>query len=220
MADPKSFVLSAALHDYLVDHGTPPDAVQRDLIAETTELGAISAMQVAPEQGTFLTLLVRVMDARQVVEVGTFTGYSALCLARGLGEGGRLTCCDISEEWTAVARRAWARDGVDDRIDLRLGPALDTLRALPGEPCLDLAFVDADKGGYIDYFEELVPRLRPNGMLLVDNVLWGGAVIDPSAVDENTEAIRSFNDHAASDERVEGVMLPVADGLSLFRKLP
>jgi caffeoyl-CoA O-methyltransferase len=220
MADPKSFVLSAALHDYLVDHGTPPDAVQRDLIAETTELGAISAMQVAPEQGTFLTLLVRVMDARQVVEVGTFTGYSALCLARGLGEGGRLTCCDISEEWTAVARRAWARDGVDDRIDLRLGPALDTLRALPGEPYLDLAFVDADKGGYIDYFEELVPRLRPNGMLLVDNVLWGGAVIDPSAVDENTEAIRSFNDHAASDERVEGVMLPVADGLSLFRKLP
>jgi caffeoyl-CoA O-methyltransferase len=220
MADPKSFVLSAALHDYLVDHGTPPDAVQRDLIAETTELGAISAMQVAPEQGTFLTLLVRVMDARQVVEVGTFTGYSALCLARGLGEGGRLTCCDISEEWTAVARRAWARDGVDDRIDLRLGPALDTLRALPGEPHLDLAFVDADKGGYIDYFEELVPRLRPNGMLLVDNVLWGGAVIDPSAVDENTEAIRSFNDHAASDERVEGVMLPVADGLSLFRKLP
>jgi caffeoyl-CoA O-methyltransferase len=220
MADPKSFVLSAALHDYLVDHGTPPDAVQRDLIAETTGLGAISAMQVAPEQGTFLTLLVRVMDARQVVEVGTFTGYSALCLARGLGEGGRLTCCDISEEWTAVARRAWARDGVDDRIDLRLGPALDTLRALPGEPHLDLAFVDADKGGYIDYFEELVPRLRPNGMLLVDNVLWGGAVIDPSAVDENTEAIRSFNDHAASDERVEGVMLPVADGLSLFRKLP
>jgi caffeoyl-CoA O-methyltransferase len=220
MADPKSFVLSAALHDYLVDHGTPPDAVQRDLIAETTELGAISAMQVAPEQGTFLTLLVRVMDARQVVEVGTFTGYSALCLARGLGEGGRLTCCDISEEWTAVARRAWARDGVDDRIDLRLGPALDTLRALPCDPHLDLAFFDAYKGGYIDYFEELVPRLRPNGMLLVDNVLWGGAVIDPTAVDENTEAIRSFNDRAASDERVEGVMLPVADGLSLFRKLP
>lgn len=218
MADPKSFVLSTELHEYLVAHGTPPDAVQRDLIAETTALGAISAMQVAPEQGAFLTLLARLLRARRVVEVGTFTGYSALCLARGLAPDGRLTCCDISEEWTDVARRAWARDGVDDRIDLRIGTALDTLRSLPGDPSLDLAFIDADKGGYIDYFEELVPRLRPDGVLLVDNVLWGGAVIDAAATDENTRAIRAFNDHAAADERVEGVMLPVADGLSLFRK--
>lgn len=218
MADPKSFFLSPELHDYLVRHGTPPDPVQRELIARTEALGAVAGMQISPEQGTFLTLLTRLMGARRVLEVGTFTGYSALCFARGVGEDGQVICCDVSEEWTAIAREAWTAAGVDERIDLRLGPALDTLRGLPSGPTLDLAFIDADKQNYIGYWEALVPRLRPGGALLVDNVLWGGAVIDASNTDENTEALRAFNDHAAADDRVEGVMLPIADGLSLFRK--
>jgi caffeoyl-CoA O-methyltransferase len=220
MAEPKSFILSAELHEYLVAHGTPPDETQRALIAETQALGDISMMQVAPEQGAFLTMLTQVMGARHVVEVGTFTGYSALCLARGLADGGRLLCCDVSEEWTAVARSAWTRAGVADRIDLVIAPALDTLRALPDDPTIDLAFIDADKPNYIGYFDELVPRMRPNGVLLIDNVLWGGNVIDASVDDENTRAIRAFNDHAAADERVETVMLPIADGLTLCRKRP
>jgi caffeoyl-CoA O-methyltransferase len=218
MADPTSYTLDAPLHEYLVAHGSPPAEVQRDLIDETEALGAISMMQVAPEQGAFLTLLARVMGARSVVEVGTFTGYSALCLARGLAHGGRLLCCDVSQEWTDVARRAWARAGIDDRIDLVIAPALETLRALPTDASIDLAFIDADKPGYVAYFEELVPRLRADGVLLVDNVLWGGAVVDPEADDENTRAIRAFNDHAAADERVDTVMLPIADGLTLCRK--
>jgi caffeoyl-CoA O-methyltransferase len=205
-------------HEYLVAHGTPPDEVQRGLIADTAALGPIAAMQVAPEQGAFLTVLVGLLGVRRAVEVGTFTGYSSLCIARGLAAGGHLLCCDVSEEWTSLARRAWADAGVDDRIELRIAPALDTLRTLPADPVLDLAFIDADKPNYVAYYEELVPRLRPNGVLLVDNVLWGGAVVDPGADDENTEAIRAFNDHAAADDRVEGAMLPLADGLSLFRK--
>jgi caffeoyl-CoA O-methyltransferase len=218
MAEPKSFLLDTALHGYLVEHGSPPDEVQRDLIAETASLGDLAMMQVAPEQGAFLTLLARVMGARHVVEVGTFTGYSALCLARGLAHGGRLLCCDVSEEWTDIARRSWARAGVDDRIDLVVAPAIDTLRALPVEASVDLAFIDADKPSYVAYFDELVPRLRTDGVLLVDNVLWGGAVVDPDADDENTRAIRTFNDHAAADDRVDTVMLPIADGLTLCRK--
>ena len=220
MTDPKSFQLSPELHAYLLAHGTVPDEIAAALIAETEALGDISRMQVAPEQGAFLTLLTAAIGATVAVEVGTFTGYSALCIARGLGPGGRLLACDVSEEWTAIARRHWATAGVEDRIDLRIAPAVETLRALPPDAVIDLAFVDADKPGYLDYFAELVPRLRPNGLLLVDNVLWSGTVIDPSATDESTEAIRAFNDAAAADPRVEGVMLPVADGLSIFRRLP
>ncbi|CAN5721249.1 O-methyltransferase [soil metagenome] len=217
-SEPKSFLLSAELHDYLLTHGTPPDAVQRELIDETARLGGIARMQVAPEQGALLTLLAQLMGATRAVEVGTFTGYSALCLARGLADGGRLLCCDVSEEWTAVARRAWARAGVADRIDLRIAPASETLRGLPEAPEIDLAFIDADKGGYLDYYGALVPRLRPGGLLLVDNVLWGGAVLDAADTSADTEAIRRFNDHVAADDRVEAVLLPVADGLTLARK--
>jgi caffeoyl-CoA O-methyltransferase len=217
---PKSFQLSPAIHDYLVAHGTPPDEVQRELIAETTALGPLSMMQVAPEQGALLTLLVSLLDTRRAVEVGTFTGYSSLCIARGLAPGGTLLCCDVSEEWTSIARRAWDRAGVADRIDLRIAPAAETLAALPDEPHIDLAFIDADKEGYITYYEELVPRLRPNGVLLVDNVLWSGNVVDPAADDANTRAIRAFNDHATADPRTQTVMLPIADGLTFARKLP
>jgi caffeoyl-CoA O-methyltransferase len=221
MADaiaPKSFLLSAELASYLVGHGSPPDAVQRALIDETRALGPVAGMQVAPEQGAFLTLLTRLIGARSAVEVGTFTGYSSLCIARGLPSGGRLLCCDVSEEWTAVARRAWEQAGVADRIELRIGPGADTLRSLPHEETVDLAFIDADKPGYPVYYEELLTRLRPNGVLLVDNVLWDGRVIQDDATDENTVAIKAFNDLVAADDRVEAVMLPIADGLTLCRK--
>ncbi len=217
-ASPKSFHLSPEVHAYLVQHGTPPDEVQRALIEETQKLGGISMMQVAPEQGAFMTLLARAIGARRALEVGTFTGYSALCIARGLPDDGRLLSCDVSEEWTSIARRYWEKAGVSDKIDLRIAPALDTLRALPQEPELDLAFIDADKPSYIAYYEEVLERLRPNGVILVDNVLWFGRVADPQAQDEQTLAIRSFNDHVARDPRVECVMLAISDGLTLLRK--
>jgi len=217
-AAPKSFQLSSEIHAYLLAHGTPLDDVQRDLIERTAALGPIARMQIAPEQGALLELLVRLAGARSAVEVGTFTGYSALCIARGLGPEGHLLCCDVSEEWTAVARGAWDRAGVADRIELRIAPAAETLSTLPPEPSIDFAFVDADKGGYLDYFEALVPRLRPGGLLAVDNVLWSGRVVDPSADDSDTRAIRTFNDHVAADPRVTTVMLPIADGLTLCQK--
>jgi predicted O-methyltransferase YrrM len=215
---PKSFLLTVELASYLVGHGSPPDDVQRSLIEETRALGPVAGMQVAPEQGAFLTLLTRLVGARSAVEVGTFTGYSSLCIARGLPADGRLLCCDVSEEWTAIARRAWAQGGVAERIDLRIGPAADTLRSLPRDETIDLAFIDADKPGYPVYYEELLARLRPNGALLVDNVLWDGRVIQPDAIDDNTVAIKAFNDLVAADDRVEAVMLPIADGLTLCRK--
>jgi caffeoyl-CoA O-methyltransferase len=215
---PKSFHLSPAVHEYLVRHGSPPDALAQELIDETRALGGISLMQIAPEQGALLTLLARAIGARRALEVGTFTGYSALCIARGLPADGRLLCCDVSEEWTAIARRYWARAGLAERIELRLGPAAETLAALPAAPAFDLAFLDADKGGYPAYYEAILPRLRPGGLLLVDNVLWFGRVADPAADDEATGQIRAFNAKVAGDPRVEAVMLPVGDGLTLVRK--
>jgi caffeoyl-CoA O-methyltransferase len=218
--DPKSFFLSREIAHYLVGHGTPPDPLQRRLIDETAALGPVSRMQIAPEQGALMTLLARLIDARRAVEVGTFTGYSALCLARGMAPDGRLVCCDVNEEWTAVARRYWKEAGLDDKIELRLGPATETLRSFPAgaETAWDLAFIDADKGSYPVYWEEILLRLRPGGLVMVDNVLWSGRVVDPSATHEDTEAIRKFNDLVAADQRVDAVMLPVSDGLTLARK--
>jgi caffeoyl-CoA O-methyltransferase len=215
---PKSFFLTPEIHAYVLEHGTPPDDVQRALIDETARLGGISLMQVAPEQGAFMTLLARLVGARRAIEVGTFTGYSALAIARGLTDDGYLLCCDVSEEWTAVARRHWERAGVGHKIELRLAPALDTLRALPAQEAFDLAFIDADKRSYGQYYEELLTRLRPNGVILVDNTLWMGTVVDPSVTDDDTEAIRAFNDRVAADDRVDCVMLAVSDGLTLLRK--
>jgi caffeoyl-CoA O-methyltransferase len=219
MADPKSFFLSPEISEYLVAHGTPPDDVQRALIAETAALGPVAGMQVSPEQGAFLTILTAALGVRSAVEVGTFTGYSALCIARGLAEGGRLLCCDVSEEWTSIGRSHWEKAGVADRIDLRIAPALDTLRALPNDATIDLAFIDADKPNYANYYEELLPRIRPNGVILVDNVLWSGRVVDADADDDNTLAIKAFNDMVAADSRVAKVMLPISDGLTMARRL-
>ena len=218
MSNPKDFHLSPAVHEYLVAHGTAPDAIQQELIEETARLGGISMMQVAPEQGAFMTLFSRLLGARSAIEVGTFTGYSALCIALGLPDDGRLICCDVSEEWTQIGRPFWEKAGIAHKIDLRIAPALETLRSLPEEPTTDLAFIDADKPAYIDYFEALLPRIKPNGVILVDNVLWMGRVADPSADDEQTQAIRRFNDHVAADSRVDCVMLPISDGLTLLRK--
>jgi caffeoyl-CoA O-methyltransferase len=215
---PKSFLLTDDLHRYLMAHSTPLDGVSQQLIEETAGLGGIARMQVAPEQSIFLTLVTRLTGARSAVEVGTFTGLSALAIAEGLAPGGRLVCCDVSEEWTAVARRYWAAAGVEDRIELRLGPAIDTLRAMPGGASVDLAFIDADKTGYVDYWNELVPRVRPGGVLLIDNTLQGGGVVDPANTKEQVEAIRRFNDHAVADGRVELVVLPVSDGLTMAVK--
>ncbi len=215
---PKSFALSPELHEYLVAHGTPPDALQRELVEETKRLGGISMMQIAPEQGEFLTVFTRLIGARRAIEVGTFTGYSALCIARGLPADGHLLCCDVSEEWTSIGRRYWEKAGVADRIELVIAPAIETLRALPEAPTVDLAFIDADKPGYPDYYEALLARLRPGGVILIDNVLWHGAVVDPEDQGEQTQAIRSFNDRVAADERVDRVMLPIADGLTIARK--
>jgi caffeoyl-CoA O-methyltransferase len=215
---PKSFLLNEAIHRYIVDHSMPLDDVQRSLIAETAALGDVSGMQIAPEQGAFLTLLTAALNVRSAVEVGTFTGYSALCIARGLADGGRLICCDVSEEWTSLARAYWDRAGVADRVELRLGPALDTLRALPAEAAFDLAFIDADKAGYIGYWDEVVPRIKPGGTILVDNTFSHGRVIDTGNRDAVVQAIRDFNDHAVADDRVDLVMIPIGDGLTMARK--
>jgi caffeoyl-CoA O-methyltransferase len=217
-AAPKSFFLSAEVHEYLLEHGQRPDPIQQALIDATAALGPVAGMQIAPEQGALMTMLTQLIGARRAVEVGTFTGYSALCIARGLAPGGRLLCCDVSEEWTSIGRPYWEQAGVADRIDLVIAPAVDTLSALPDDPTIDIAFIDADKPNYPNYFEQLVRRMRPNGLLLVDNVLWSGRVVDPDATDENTVAIRAFNDLVAADPRVEVVMLPVSDGLTLARK--
>ena len=212
MTDPKSFFLGADIHEYLVAHGTPPDDVQRELIASTAALGGISMMQISPEQGAFMTMLTQLVNVNFAVEVGTFTGYSALCIARGLAPGGRLLCCDVSEEWTAIARPAWERAGVADRIDLRIAPAIETLKAIPADVVIDLAFVDADKPMYGEYYEAILGRMRTGGLILVDNVLWSGAVIDTTVQDDNTVAIRAFNDMVAADDRVDTVMIPLGDG--------
>ena len=218
---PKSFVLSQEAYEYLLAHGGAPDAIQEQLIAATAELGPVAALQISPEQGAFMTLITRLSNARRAVEVGTFTGYSALCIARGLPADGQLLCCDISEEWTAIARRYWQEAGLEDRIELRLGSAVDTLRSFPNDPDQtgwDLAFIDADKTNYPVYWDEILTRMRPGGLVIVDNVLWQGQVFDPSVTDEDTEHMRRFNDMVAADERVDAVMIPVGDGLTLARK--
>lgn len=211
----RNLPLTPELHRYLVDHGTPPDPLLDDLARVTGELGGPAIMQISPEQGALLALLVRLTAARTVVEIGTFTGTSSIWMARALPPGGHLHCFDVSEEWTSVARRYWEEGGLSDRITLHLGPALDRLAELPDRP-VDLAFVDADKGNYLAYVEALLRRLAPGGVIAVDNVLWGGAVIDDADQSPDTVAIRAFNDAMVARDDLDVVMLPVADGLTLL----
>jgi caffeoyl-CoA O-methyltransferase len=212
-------IIAPVVSDYLLTHCTPPDDVLRDLSARTREAtGDAAGMQVSPDEGALLTMLTRLTGARFAVEVGVFTGYSSICIARGLADGGRLLACDVSQEWTAIAADYWQRAGLADRIDLKLAPALQTLRALPPEPRIDLAFIDADKAGYPDYYAEIVPRLRPGGLVVLDNVFLGGCVFDSAYDEPRHRAIRDLNEFIAADDRVESVMLPVRDGVTLARK--
>jgi caffeoyl-CoA O-methyltransferase len=212
----RSEQISLHLNAYLTAHSTPPDAVLRELADETAaRYPNDTGMQVGPEEGTFLELLTRLSGARDAIEIGTFTGYSSICVARGLGEDGRLLCCDISVEWTSVARRYWEKAGLADRIELRLGPGLETVRALPEEEMFDLAFIDADKISYPKYWHEVVPRVRPGGLILVDNTFSHGRVLDAGNDNPAVIAVREMNDRAAADPRVDLVMVPVGDGVTM-----
>ncbi|WP_312018450.1 class I SAM-dependent methyltransferase [Streptomyces sp. I05A-00742] len=218
MTESKSNPLTPELYQYVLDHNPQLDPVQRALVETTVSLLPDSAhLQVAEEQAPLLAFLVRLTGARDILEIGTFTGLSALSMAQALPAGGSLIALDISEEWTAHAREAWAKAGVADRVDLRIGDGLESVRALPAEPHLDLVFLDADKVNYINYWEETVPRLRAGGLIVVDNVFFHGEVVAPEAT-EMGAAVKAFNDHAAADGRMETVMLTVADGLTLARK--
>jgi caffeoyl-CoA O-methyltransferase len=205
---------------YAAEHSAGPDELQRDLQQITAErTGPAAGMQIGDDQAALMEMLVRAMGARRAVEVGTFTGYSALAVARGMGPEGRLLCCDVSEEWTNIAREAWERAGVADRIELRIAPAIKTLRSLPQEERFDFAFIDADKPGYPDYYEEILSRLRPGGLMLIDNVLQNGRVIDAAQTDENVVVIRALNESIVADARVRVVLLPIGDGVSVVQKI-
>ena len=208
------------LYAYLLEVSLREPPVMRRLREETASLEQAN-MQIAPEQGQFMALLVELMGARNALEVGTFTGYSALAVALALPEGGRLVACDISEEWTIIGRRYWEEAGVDHKIDLRLAPALETLDALLAEGragTFDFAFIDADKEGYDGYYERALELIRSGGLVALDNTLWEGKVVDPAVTDVDTEAIRAINAKLAGDERVTLSLLPVGDGLTLARK--
>lgn len=215
----KSIGLSDELRDYLVEHGVRDTDVKRSLRAVNEKL-EWGKMQISAEQGEFMAMLVRLMGARQCIEVGTFTGYSALCIAEALPDDAELICCDISEEWTSIGVEHWEKAGVANRIDLRIAPALETLDSLietrSGE--FDMVFLDADKSNYPRYYERALELLRPGGIVLVDNVLWSGDVIDSSNDDEETRGIRELNEIIKDDNRVDISMLPVGDGLTLARK--
>ena len=212
--------LSDDLYAYLLDISLREPPVMKRLREETASLER-SNMQIGPEQGQFMALLVELMGARNALEIGTFTGYSALAVALALPEDGRLVACDISEEWTAIGRRYWEEAGVAHKIDLRLAPALETLDALVAEGragTFDFAFLDADKEGYDAYYERTLELMRPGGLIVLDNTLWEGKVVDPEVTDADTEAIRAINAKLAGDERVTLSLLPVGDGLTLARK--
>lgn len=205
---------------YVNSLATSETKAQKALRIETQKL-PFAGMQIAPDQGAFLTLLVRSIGARNAIEIGTFTGYSALAIARALPEDGKLICCDVSEEWTSIARRYWKDSGLENRIELKLAPALETLEGLIGsgkQGTFDFAFIDADKASYDAYYEACLKLLRPNGLIAIDNVLWSGAVTDPAATDADTVALRALNIKIANDTRVDAAMLTIGDGVTLVRK--
>ena len=211
-----SAFLDPLLNRYLAAQVRPADPLLDELVAETARVAPGADLSVSPDEGGLLRLLVRLSGARSAIELGTFTGYSSICIAQGLPPDGRLLCCDVSAEWTAVARRFWERAGLLDRIELRLAPALETLAAMPREPLFDFAFVDAIKDEYVDYYEALVPRLTPGGVIAVDNVLRRGQVAAAEPPDQRTTVIRRFNDHVRADPRTDSLIVPIGDGLGLI----
>jgi caffeoyl-CoA O-methyltransferase len=215
----KFTVLTPELYAYVVEHGARQDDLLRRLVEQTErEHAGVAIMQVSPEQGAFMTLLVRLMGARRALELGTFTGYSAICIARGLPDDGHLLTCDVNGEWTGMAHRYWSQAGLADRIELRMGPALETLCGLPEEDPFDFAFIDADKAQYPRYYEECLRLLRSGGLMMFDNVFRGGAVLDAEDDDPKNAATRELNERLATDERVDVAMLGVSDGITLARK--
>ncbi len=204
--------LTEALYDYVLQHGVHETRVQRELRAATQKI-PMAGMQIGADQGALLQVLVRLMGARRCIEIGTFTGYSALAVALALPPGGRIVCCDVSEEWTAIARRYWKKAGVARKISLRIAPALDTLACLKGP--FDFVFIDADKPNYWAYFERCLPLVRKGGLIAIDNTLWGGSVINPEKQGESTRALRVFNKKLARDRRVHIALVPIGDGLTL-----
>ena len=213
------YVMSDRIENYVAAHTRESEAAQR-LRAETAKLPQ-AGMQIGADQAAFLALLVRSTGAKRCIEIGTFTGYSALAIAAALPSDGRLVCCDISEEWAAIARRHWSSAGVSGRIDLRIAPALDTLKNLlaRGEAGrYDFAFIDADKSGYDAYYEACLKLLKPGGLVALDNMLWSGRVVDPDHHDTDTDAIRTLNAKIHADSRVEAVLLTIGDGVMLARK--
>jgi caffeoyl-CoA O-methyltransferase len=211
-----SAFLDPLLSRYLAAHVRPAEPLLDELAAETGRVAPGFDLSVSPDEGALLRLLVRLSGARRAIELGTFTGYSSICIAQGLPPGGHLLCCDVSAEWTAVARRYWKRAGLAGRVELRLAPALETLAALPRAPLFDFAFVDAVKDEYVEYYEALVPRLAPGGLIAVDNVLRRGQVAQAEPPDEGTGVIRRFNDHVLADPRTDSLIVPIGDGLSLI----
>jgi predicted O-methyltransferase YrrM len=216
----KYIALTDSLYRYLVNcRSHVSDSVLKALRGETDALGDISKMQISEEQGAFMTLLVAAMGAKSAIEVGTFTGYSSLCIARGLSQNGRLICVDESKEWTDIAQKYWKQAGVSQRIELRLGPAIPLLEKLEPGLTFDFAFIDASKTEYDAYYELLLPRIRSNGLVLLDNMLWGGRLGVGPVTEASGRAIDALNQKLANDRRVECVLLPIADGLQLCRKL-
>ncbi|MGC9382172.1 O-methyltransferase [Streptomyces sp. MH13] len=213
--------LPAGLSDYIRESSLREDEVLRKLRGTTSELATGSAMQVTPEEGQLLTLLAGLTPARRILEIGTFTGYSTLCLARALAPGGRLVTCDITDRWPQIGADYWTRAGVDGQIDLRIGDATDTLKAMiadEGPGGFDFVFIDADKQRYPDYYEMALTLLGDHGLIVVDNTLFFGRVADPDAQDADTAAIRTFNILVRDDPRVEMSLVPMADGITLIRK--
>lgn len=204
------------LHAYVEEHAFGRDDALRRVEEATSALGGIAIMQTDVAQAAFLELLVRVSGAKRALEVGTFTGYGAIRIARGLPEDGSLVCLELDERWAATARANVEAAGVAEKVEVRVGPALPALQAMPTQPGFDFAYLDADKEQYPDYYEEIVPRLTPGGLLGIDNVLKGGGVVDP--VDDTTAAVARLNDRVAADDRVDSVLLPLADGLTLVRR--
>lgn len=211
----RGIALTDRLYEYVVAMGARETRIQRQLRAETAKL-PMGGMQIGPDQGALLQVLVRLLGARRCIEVGTFTGYSSLAVALALPPNGRIVCCDVSEEWTAIARRYWKKAGVDKKIDLRIAPALQTLNGLKGS--FDFAFIDADKPNYWKYYERCLKLLRKGGLIAVDNTLWGGSVINPEKQSESTRALRVFNKKLARDRRVDIALVPIGDGLTLAVK--
>jgi predicted O-methyltransferase YrrM len=215
----RSLELDDRLYEYLVQFGTRESDLLKDLRAETAKLPG-AGMQIGPEQGAFMGLLVELIGVKRALEIGTFTGYSSLCIAGALPADGKLICCDVSEEYTRVARDYWRRAGLESKIELRLGPAVATLDALieASVPEFDFAFIDADKTNYGNYYERALKLVRPGGLIAIDNVLWGGDVAKPEENDEDTQAIRAVNEKVRNDERVTLALAPIGDGLTLARK--